>query len=148
MEACLFYLSNTKIRMFSRFTKMIEAMENDDFNYYISSFKFFDDMYLLIYFWIDFGLWGEPMAWKLQTTRTQTFMSPIFKPLNFWTTTLSRICLQPITQPFWQNLTAKWQLRTREDKKVFKNLKFWLIRGKCLWILMFYLPESWKFTTV
>lgn len=44
MEACLFYLGNMKIQMFARFTKMVEPMENDDFNYYISSFKFFDDM--------------------------------------------------------------------------------------------------------
>lgn len=44
MESCLFYLGNMKIKMFGRFTKMVDAMENDDFNYYMSSFKFFDDV--------------------------------------------------------------------------------------------------------
>ena len=44
MEACLFHLDNVKIKMFARFTRMLEELENDDFNYYITSFKFFDDL--------------------------------------------------------------------------------------------------------
>lgn len=44
MESCLFFLKNTKIKLFSRFSKLIDPLENDEFNYYISNFKFFDDL--------------------------------------------------------------------------------------------------------
>lgn len=44
LESTFFYLENMKIKMFARFTKLIDELENDDFNYYIQSFKFFDDM--------------------------------------------------------------------------------------------------------
>lgn len=48
LESCYFYLNCLKIKMFSRFVNLIEPMQNDDCNYYLSSFKFFDERLILI----------------------------------------------------------------------------------------------------
>lgn len=44
LESIFFYLNVIKIKLFARFVRLTEPLENDEFNYYITSFKFFDEM--------------------------------------------------------------------------------------------------------
>lgn len=44
LESILFYLNVIKIKLFARFVRLTEPLENDEFNYYVTSFKFFDDV--------------------------------------------------------------------------------------------------------
>jgi len=43
LESCYFYQSNSKIKLFSKFVKLIEPLETEDFLFYIKCLKFLDD---------------------------------------------------------------------------------------------------------
>lgn len=42
-ESCYFHLDCLKIKLFSRLINLIDSLENDECNFFLSSFKFFDE---------------------------------------------------------------------------------------------------------